>query len=129
MREFTLDKILTVTTGCLVSRNHMDGLYDILGYMTNDPGLTTIGILAVGERCATELLRQHPQLVEIEVPKFDIMRDGEQSIWDWVEVQEAKYGKSLTVAPFGDSFDRETDLEVIQRVRGNTDNVIVVVTD
>lgn len=129
MREFELGDIISVTTGRLVSRRHMDGLYDLMGYMTSDPGLTTIGLLAVGDICATELLRQHPQLASIEVPEFDIKRDGVESIWIWLGEQQAQFGRTLPVERIAGTVDRESDLEVIQRVRGNTDNVVVVVTD
>lgn len=34
MRQFHISDILTITSGRLVSSRHMDGIYDILNYMT-----------------------------------------------------------------------------------------------
>ncbi len=125
---FSLDKILSVTTGRLVSRNHMDGLYEILGFMTGDENITTLGLLGVSGMYKDELLRQHPQLAEIPEPEFDIDKYGVDSIWNWVSEQESKYGTELNVEPLNaEDFKRETDLEVLQRVRGNTDGVIPII--
>lgn len=123
---FSLDKILSVTTGRLVSRNHMDGLYEILGFMSGDEHITTIGLLAVSNACKNALLEQHPALAEIQAPEFDIEKYGVESVWGWVAEQEAQYGTMLNVEPVK-NFKRESDLEVIRRVRGNADNVIPVI--
>lgn len=38
-RDFELGDILSITTGALVSRRHIDGVYDILNWMTGDAWL------------------------------------------------------------------------------------------
>jgi hypothetical protein len=35
-RPFHLGDVLTITTGRLVSPRHMDGVYDVLNFMTGD---------------------------------------------------------------------------------------------
>jgi hypothetical protein len=106
----------------------MDGLYEILGFMSGDGHITTLGLLAVSDMCRDELLKQYPFLAEIPEPEFDIDTYGVESIWTWVAEQEAKYGTMLNVEPLvPGSFTRENDLEVIERVRGNTDNVIPII--
>lgn len=97
MRRFGLDDILTVTTGILMSRRNMDGLYDILGYMVNDPHITTMGLPPASEVCAPELIRQHPQLSGLTPP--NIMVRGEEALWEWLNIQENTFGINLPVKP------------------------------
>lgn len=61
-KQFHLGDVLSITTGMLVSPRHMDGVYDILSFMTDDPGLTTLGLLAVNDKCKEALLQQFPDL-------------------------------------------------------------------
>ncbi len=70
----------------------MADVYDIVGYLIGDRGITTIGLLAVCPPCKAALLEQHPQLVGVE------MQDGED--WRvWIDAQEAKFGAVLPVSP------------------------------
>ena len=129
MRIFNLADVLSITTGCLLSDRHMAGVYDILGYMTNDPYITTVGLLAVVDQCKDLLLRQHPQLASIEAPEFNVSQDGIEPMNAWLAEQVKTYGDSFNVFPFGEDFTRETDLELVARVRGNLDNVFVIAVD
>jgi len=58
---FHIGDILSITTGRLVSPRHMEGVYDILGYMTGD-SLFTHQLIRAADRCKPVLLEQHPFL-------------------------------------------------------------------
>lgn len=69
IRQFHVGDILSITTGRLVSPRHMDGVCDILNYMTDDD-LFTHQLPRASEECAPSLKAQHPDLdVELEIPE------------------------------------------------------------
>jgi hypothetical protein len=94
-RDFHIGDILSVTTGRLVSPRHVDGIYDILNYMTGD-NLFTHQLPRGMDECKPALLSQHPQLADVEVPD-DF--GGEQQVVEWLETQMAWLGRELPVAP------------------------------
>jgi hypothetical protein len=91
-----LGDILSVTTGRLVSRDHIGGVYKILDYMTGD-SLFTHQLPRASSECRPALLAQHPQLGEIEVPEFE--PGDAESIFSWLDEQEAIHGTHLDVDP------------------------------
>lgn len=99
-RSFHLGDILTVTTGALVSPRHMDGVYDILNWMTGD-NLFTHQLPRASDECQPHLLAQHPDLAAIEVPEFDgADRDQvEAAVGAWLAEQVARFGEYRDVTP------------------------------
>jgi hypothetical protein len=91
-----LGDILSVTTGRLVSRDHIGGVYKILDYMTGD-SLFTHQLPRASSECRPALLAQHPQLGDIEVPEFE--PGDTESIFSWLDEQEAIHGTHLDVDP------------------------------
>lgn len=93
-RRFHIGDVLTVTTGRLVSPRGVDGLYDILGYMTDDsPYTTQLGRFA--DECSPVL---EQRLGEVLKPYSDIpvgVKDS-LSLYRWL------YG--ITQAMDGDPF-------------------------
>lgn len=61
---FHLGDILSITTGIMMSPRHMDGIADILKFMTGDV-LYTHQLPRARLECAPFLLKQHPQLENI----------------------------------------------------------------
>ncbi len=123
-REFDLGDILSITTGRLVSPRHMQGVYDILNFMTDDD-LFTHQLPRAGEECAPILLKQHPQLANVSVPdKF-----GEADVEQWLAEQKAIYGKTLVVKPVGD--DQHQRINFIDELCDmvGPDRVVVINTD
>ena len=59
--KFHISDVLSITTGRLVSIRHIEGVYDILGYMTGD-SLMTHQLPRAGRECAPVLLSWYPQL-------------------------------------------------------------------
>ena len=91
-RTFALGDILSITTPWLVSRRGMEGVYDILNYMTGDQ-LWTHQLPRASRECAPHLLRQHPQLADADAATVT------PETWEaWLREQEAKYGAELPVA-------------------------------
>jgi hypothetical protein len=74
-REFDLGDVLSVTTGVLLcpvtgSRRHpIDGVYDILNYMTGE-SLYTHQLPRVCKEAGPIILARHPQLAAVEIPEF-----------------------------------------------------------
>lgn len=93
-KDFELGDVLSITTGRLLSRRRMDGVYEILNYMTDD-NLFTHQLPRAGDECKPVLLAHYPQLAEIEVPEFE----NQDAMWRWLDEQETKYGKNLPVEP------------------------------
>ena len=66
MKKFHVSDILCVITGKMVSIRNMEGLYDILNYMTDD-NLHTHQLPRVMDECRPYLIEQFPQLELIDV--------------------------------------------------------------
>jgi hypothetical protein len=93
--SFALGDVLSITTGRLVSRDHIDGVYRILNHMTGDD-LYTHQLPRACDECAPVLLAQHPQLAAIEPP--DEFTDATH-VERWLAEQEVIYGEWLPVEP------------------------------
>lgn len=62
---FHLGDVLSITDGRMMSPRHMDGIYDILSFMTGD-SLFTHQLPRAMKECQPFLLKQHPQLAGIQ---------------------------------------------------------------
>lgn len=99
-RDFPIGDVLSVTTGRLLSRRHMAGVYDVLGHVTGDPGITTIGIAMVSGAAAAHVLAQHPDLEGINNELWALetlgkLPDGWPAWMEWVDGAGARHGWSL----------------------------------
>jgi hypothetical protein len=69
MRQiYPLDEVLSVSTGFLVADRSVEALYDLMGFLTEDTGITTLGLAAAVKSCAAELKRQFPELERVTTP-------------------------------------------------------------
>lgn len=94
-KNFSLGDILSVTTGRLVSRDHITGVYAILNHMTGED-LYTHQLPRACDECSGPLLAQHPQLADVPLPEAFI---DEEHVWVWLDDMERQYGASLPVSP------------------------------
>ena len=119
-KDFHLGDILSITTERLVSPRHMDGVYEILNFMTRD-NLFTHQLPRACSECKPYLLRQHPDLAGIEVPELD-----KDSWKPWLEQQVAIYGEFLAVEqiPMDDHSQRNPLEELIEMM---PDKKVIVV--
>ena len=73
-KQFHLGDVLSITTGRLVSPRHIDGVYDILNFMTGD-NLFTHQLPRAFDECKPYLVAQFPQLaiakMETAIAKLD----------------------------------------------------------
>lgn len=90
---FQLGDILSITTGKLVSKRHMDGVYDILNFMTGD-NLFTHQLGRASNECRSALLEQHPQLAAVTGDEVT-----PENFKAWIEAQCAEFGDELMVQP------------------------------
>lgn len=72
MKQFHIGDVLSITHEHLVSPRHMDGVYDILNYMTGD-SLFTHQLPRAGRECKEPLLAQHPELASVDVATLDAL--------------------------------------------------------
>jgi hypothetical protein len=93
-RLFPLADILSMTTGRLLSRRHMDGIYEIADWMTGD-NLMTHQLPRAADVCGPALLDQHPQLRDVQPPASLDAPD----LMAWLADTEREHGEELPVAP------------------------------
>lgn len=120
MKDFALGDILSVTTGQLLSRRHMEGLYDILNFMTGD-NLFTHQLPRAADEAKPFLLKQHPDLAGVDASS--VTKENWES---WLEVQEAKFGATLSIEqmPSGTHQYRDPITELQEMTNGKP--IIVV---
>ena len=94
LREFHIGDILTITTGKLLSPRMMDGMYDILNYMTGD-NLFTHQLPRAMRECQPWLIEQYPQFKDLVVPEFE----NPEMYDDFVKRCARKYGETFSVRP------------------------------
>lgn len=90
-KPFHIGDVLSITTGCLLSPRHMEGVYDILHWMTGE-SIYTHQIPRCIREAAPVLLAMHPQLgdigeIEVAPDTFDA----------FLAVQVTRFGETLPV--------------------------------
>lgn len=70
-RTFPIDEILSVSTGRLVADRHVDALYDLIGHIANNDGVSTIGLTVLADPTKKFLLEQFPELDRTETDSLD----------------------------------------------------------
>lgn len=110
-REFHIGDILSITTEILVSPRGMEGVRDILGFMTGTQiteKTFSLALVETGSTCKPILLDQHPQLgsessmKQLAVLRRDLDRDisgmpKEDIIATWLEEIKLQFGQTLPV--------------------------------
>jgi len=95
MKTFHISDILSITTGGLVSDRHMDGVYDILNFLTGDELLTHQLPRAMRE-CEPWLRTQFPAFF----PDNAVMKVLLSGLAVSLELVESKEGREATCAHF-----------------------------
>lgn len=90
-RDFHIGDILSVTTGCLVSPRMINGVYDILNFMTGE-SLFTHQLPRVCGEAVPVILRQHPQLANVCTEGVDA-----DSWRGWLDARIAEFGEMLPI--------------------------------
>ena len=122
-RTFPLADVLSITTGRLLSRSHMDGIYGILSYMTGQDVYThQLGNAA--DKAKPALLQQHPHLADVQPPDGVDVAD----LMAWLVEAERVYGESIEVQPLVDWKHRDPIEDLCDKV-GAEKVFVVPVTD
>ena len=109
VREFALGDVLSVINdGAILSERGVDGIYDILDYMTGENLHNHQSSRVLGE-CSPALREQLPNLAEVQIPELD--RDPER-LRSWLGQIALEHGEKHPVRPLPpedhaviDSFD------------------------
>lgn len=135
-RKFHLGDVLSITHRRLVSPRHLEGVYDVLNYMTGD-NLYTHQLGRAAQRCKPVLLRQHPALrsqhLHNEIDRLrkmlDVVPRGSKGllITGWLMKLYSRYGEWLTVRPIAD-WTHQNPMEELRQMVGpfREDRVIKV---
>lgn len=102
-KEFHISDILSVTTDRLVSNRGMDGVYDILKFMTQTD-VYTIQIPRAIATCGPVILSKYPQLEKVDMSG---MKENPEK---WVKIQEDKYGEYLSIDTIPDDTYKDRDI-------------------
>jgi len=96
IRKFDVGDIISIADGRLLSRRHVDGVYDILNYMTGDT-LFTHQLPRANRVCEPYIREQHPDLADVgEIPEFVGTREEKFAQLDfWLN----KFGEPREVHP------------------------------
>ncbi len=102
-KMFHISDVLSIGTERLVSTRHMDGVYDVLNYMTQDD-LTTLALLRASDKCLPYILKLYPWMGELDLNIFDMPDDWtkeqrEDVISKWLEDLIVQYGEELVLYP------------------------------
>lgn len=139
MKQFHISDVLSVTTGRLVSSRHMEGVYDILNFLTGD-NLFTHQLPRASRECEPWLRTQFPKLFP-DSPEMavslnvldgviaDIKRDwaskGEKKIRtvidgavsSWVEGVRRKFGLPEMLPVYEMGADMHTRIDPIEEAQ------------
>lgn len=136
-KQFHLGDVLSITTGRLVSPRHIDGVYDILNFMTGD-NLFTHALPRASDECKPYLVAQFPQLVGAEMDSAiaelgDALKaktdkaGAEKIVADWLAKQVAKYGEMFAVNSIPtDAHEVKNPIVEAAEMMGGPEKVIVV---
>ncbi len=127
-RNFDLGDVLAVTTKVpAASTRQLDGLYDIVGYVTGDPKISALSVSMMLSSAQKTILQQHPQLASVTFPDVEMIAEGDrkQVVNDWLSGQKDTFGKTLSISPAKISLKLSLD-EQIDYVNGINPNIQVV---
>ena len=121
-KKFHLGDILSITTGALVSPNHMEGIYQILNFMTGD-NLFTHQLPRASRQCEPYLVKQLPWLSEISA------EDVNEKNWEsWLAKKVEKYGEFHEITPIPTSeYKYQEPIKELQQM--TSAKIVIIETD
>lgn len=97
VKAFHLSDILSVVPGCFVSRNGVDGIYNLLGHMTEDT-VHSHQLPLAADAMEPELVAQLPWLKDVTFPEPRLISSDECAAWvagiaavhgEWHDIESA----------------------------------------
>lgn len=118
-----LGDVLSVTTGALVSRDHIGGVYNVCDKMTGTAHFTH-QLPRASKEITPVLLAQHPELGDVEVPRerFAATPDSEieNVVYGWLSEMEALYGTDLEFEAIDSYVPRDPFGELLDMMESET---------
>ena len=144
MKMFHISDVLSVTTGRLVSYRHMDGIYDVLNFLTGD-NMFTHQLPRAMDECKPWLRSTFPTLMENSPGMPERLSDMDRKIKavqqdrehigvvirDWVEELRLALGLPEMLALYELGADMHTHIDPIEEARAmvGDDRVLTVNLD
>lgn len=138
-KKFHLGEVLSVTTHHMVSPRGLDGVYDILRFMTGED-IAQHQVPRAMLECQPYLLKQFPQLAtpEMDLAVAELKEmiktrnkeiDAKELVLGWLAKQVAKYGEMFAVKsiPNGAHEYKDPVTELVE-MRGDPEKVIGIGT-
>lgn len=94
-KTFHVGDIISITDGHLVSPRHVEGVYDILNWMTGE-SLMTHQLPRASRECEDNLKAQHPDLAEVVFPEGEHTKE---TVLAWLAGVVEQFGETREVAP------------------------------
>ena len=138
-KNFHISDVLSITTGRLVSSRHIEGVYDILGWMSGE-SLMTHQLPRVGEEAEPVLSEKYPHLskeamasdlLELDRLLLEANRDQEKSaaaVRSWVDAIAAKFGLDFAVPKLNEDQHERIDPHSELAEKIHPDRIITVRT-
>lgn len=122
--QIPLGAILSVTTGRLVSRDHIGGVYRVCDHMTGEANFTH-QLPRVSRTVAPAIIAQHPALADVVAPEWE--EPTQEIVFAWLSEQEAIYGETLPLTPLAE-YDAPNAIEELCDMVGS-ERVYVATAD
>ena len=110
-KSFHIGTVLTITSGKLVSPDHIGGVYEICDWMTGDANMTH-QLPRVSREIEGPLREQHPDLAAVDVPAG---LDSWEKVNAYLESLYATFGERVEVAPL--NADDHTSIDPIAEIK------------
>jgi hypothetical protein len=142
MKLFHISDVLSVTTGRLVSSRHIEGVYDILNFLTGD-NLYTHQLPRAMDECEPWLRTQYPQLF----PDNPVMKDcltelenlleadghdkglRKHTAQQWVDDVRTKTGLPEMLPIYELGADMHTHIDPVEELKAMVGDKKVIVVD
>lgn len=94
-KDFHIGTVLTITSGKLISPDHIGGVYEICDWMTGESNFTH-QLPRISREIEVPLREQHPELAAVDVPEG---LDSWEKVHEFLESLYPTYGEKVPVAP------------------------------
>lgn len=142
MRKFHISDVLSVTTGRLVSTRHMDGIYDILNFLTGD-NLFTHQLPRAMDECRPWLRTQFPGIMEdsptmvVDLARLDAALNSirgdkwktDKAIAKWLEEVRVAYGLPKQIPVYELGADMHAHIDPIEEAEAMVGKGRVIVVE
>jgi len=142
MKTFHISDVLSITTGRLVSSRHIDGVYDILNFLTGD-NLYTHQLPRAMRECKPWLRSQFPSIMEdspiitkllpvldAKITNADKQKDRVQAACEqWVKMVQTEANLPEIVVVYEMGAEMHTHIDPVEEAQAMVGDKRVIVLD